>query len=121
VDDAVPLALGGFCLTFGGRCAGNLSGGAGEGVPDEPTREGVSCYQQVSKPDGAEDRVPEDVEHVVSVVGQGEGVDDGVELDDGQGEDDCAEDVRDVVEFADHLYNEWFLCWLLLGRAVEEV
>lgn len=67
-------------------------------VPCEPAAEGVDCDEGEADGWGAEDGVPEDVEHVVAVVGEGEGVDDGVELDYGDREEEGEEGVGDVDE-----------------------
>lgn len=84
----------------GGGGGGLLSGGGGLGcrfgrvrgccvacscelVPHEPAAEGVGCDEGEADGRAAEDGVPEDVEHVVAVVGEREGVDDGVIFDDG--------------------------------------
>ena len=56
----------------------------------------------------------------MAVVGESEGVDDGVELDNGEGEDGGAEDVGDVIYLAEGLEHErLFLRARLLRRAQE--
>lgn len=51
-------------------------------MEDEPTGQDVYWTQSVFDEWVAEDGVAEDVEHVVPVVGQRKGVDDGIQMDD---------------------------------------
>jgi len=67
--------------------------GARELVPDEPAGEGVGGDEGEADGRGAEDGVAEDVEHVVAVVGEGKGVNDGVVFHHGEGDEDREEGV----------------------------
>lgn len=55
---------------------------AGEPVPDQIGGDDVRAYEKEPDELRTENGVPEDVEHVVSVVGQSERMDDGVVLND---------------------------------------
>lgn len=48
--------------------------------PAEPSADDVRWDKRIPDPPGPEDGIPEDIEHVVPVVGEGEGMDDGVDV-----------------------------------------
>lgn len=69
-------------------------------IPHQPPCERVRHHERRPDDRSAEDGASEDVEHVVSVVGEGEGVDEGVVADGEKGGEGGKEDVWDVDERA---------------------
>lgn len=59
---------------------------SGHGTPNQISTERVRDDKKVSNPGRATNGVSEDVEHVVAVIGEGEGMDDGIILDDEDGQ-----------------------------------
>ena len=64
-------------------------------VPDQPAGEGVGRDEGEADGLGAANGVAEDVEHVVPVVREGEGVDDGVVFDHGERQEEGEKGVRE--------------------------
>jgi len=68
----------------GTRVNSEEPGTASDGTPRHPPRQGIGDNQSISNPRSPSDGVSKDVEHVMAVVSQSEGVDNSVVADDGE-------------------------------------